>query len=130
MGFASLLALLACERDQPSEGSGSTATTPPAIDDAGAASSAAASSGPASGDAAAICEKAADRYVGCMEQLLGEEAGALARGKRAEGIPVCARDPMTVSMYRKCLPETDCEKFQKCMMDFAKTTEPERPTGR
>lgn len=106
-------------------GSSATASSPAASSPA--ASSAAPTSSAVSKDATTICEKAAERYIGCMEKLLGEEAGALARGKRAEGIPACARDAMTVTMYRKCLPAADCASFQKCMSDFVKETDPERP---
>jgi hypothetical protein len=91
-----------------------------------AKTSTAASAAP-SVDAAAICKKAASRYIGCMEELLGKEAGELAKQKQDEGIPACIKDQMTVAMYRKCLPMKDCPAFQKCISDFAKTTDPKRP---
>lgn len=120
LALAHTLALGACERSGGANASGASAaeTTDARSARATAASSAAALS---------VCERAAERYVGCMEKLLGEEAGALARSKQKEGIPACAQDPMTVAMYDKCLPEPDCARFQGCMTEFAEHAEPPPP---
>lgn len=80
-----------------------------------------------SGEAQTICRRAADRYIRCMEELLGEEAGALAKKKQGEGVPACAADPNTVAMYRACLPKRGCAEFRACLDAHAKATDPRRP---
>lgn len=73
----------------------------------------------ACGDGKKVCTEAADRYEGCIAKVVGAELAAHARSKRKEGIAACAKDTRTVKMYRACLPEKDCEKFLKCLEDYA-----------
>lgn len=81
--------------------------------------------GPLAGcDGKAICEKAAKKYVGCVEKKLGKEMADMARSKQKEGIKACKEDKKTQKMYKKCLPEKDCDKFMQCLMDYAKKEGP------
>lgn len=70
-----------------------------------------------SGKATETCEKAADRWVACAREMLGDEMAAIAESKR--DIEACARDERTVAMYDKCLAAADCQKMMDCMMGEA-----------
>jgi hypothetical protein len=73
-------------------------------------------------EAVATCERAADRYISCIGEMLGPGAKELAARKR--DIQSCARDSKTVVMYEQCLPKTDCQSFLDCMTDYASNTAP------
>ncbi len=66
-----------------------------------------------------VCKQAAEHYGTCVKQILGDEMYQMVKAKEAEGIPACAGDDKTVAMYEKCLPEKDCDKFMKCIEDYA-----------
>lgn len=63
------------------------------------------------------CEKAGDKYSGCIKEMLGAEAGKITDGKR--DIESCAKDDKTVAMYEACLPKTACNEFMDCIQDYA-----------
>jgi hypothetical protein len=67
----------------------------------------------------AICTRAADKFILCLERT-APKAAEMSRAKRDEGIPACAADAMTVQMYVKCLEHEDCESFMKCTIAGAK----------
>jgi hypothetical protein len=71
-----------------------------------------------------ICQKAADHYGSCVKKTLGNEMYEMVKAKEKEGIEQCTGDDKTVAMYEKCLVETDCDKFQDCMMEYATTHGP------
>ncbi len=71
-----------------------------------------------------VCRKAADHYSACVKQTLGDEMYQLVMSKEKDGIEQCTGDDKTVAMYEKCLVETDCDKFQDCMMEYAATHGP------
>lgn len=86
---------------------------------AGFAVGVAACGGKPSAEAVKTCEKAAERYITCLEETMGKEAADLARSKKG-GIEACAKDKRTVDFYRdKCLPKKTCEEFMDCTMDLA-----------
>jgi hypothetical protein len=66
-----------------------------------------------------ICASAADRWEECISLLTGSEVvTSMARAKRDEGIPACVADPITVSMYERCLSQPDCTAFMDCLKEF------------
>lgn len=67
-----------------------------------------------------ICEKAAKQYTGCVEKILGPEMAKMANSKQEAGIEACKKDKATQKMYKKCLPQKDCNKFMKCLEDYAR----------
>lgn len=67
-------------------------------------------------DAKQVCERAATRFEGCMREVLGPEAAAMARSA-PDGIEACTKDDKTVAMYQRCLPSETCEAFVNCMED-------------
>jgi outer membrane protein assembly factor BamB len=69
-----------------------------------------------------ICEKAATKYIQCIEQTVGKEMADQARSTQEEGTAACARDEKTQAMYEKCLPVKDCDAFMKCLTDYARQT--------
>ncbi|HEY5924743.1 MAG TPA: hypothetical protein VIV11_23850 [Kofleriaceae bacterium] len=69
-----------------------------------------------------ICEQAADKFTSCVSQILGPEMAAQTRAK--DGVAECAKDDKTVTMYRACLPKTDCDEFMTCMEDYARNSAP------
>lgn len=71
-----------------------------------------------------VCRKAADHYGACVKQLLGNEMYEMVKAKEKDGIEQCTDDDKTVAMYEKCLVETDCNKFQDCIMEYATTHGP------
>ena len=74
-------------------------------------------------DAEALCEKAADRYGTCIEELLGPEMAAKVEARR--DIDACAGDERTVEAYRTCLSRQGCDAFMDCVMDIATGEMPE-----
>lgn len=70
-------------------------------------------------DADQVCQRAADRYVQCVGELLGPEAKAVASAPEKDGRAACAADPRTVDAYRKCLPAADCDAFMDCTFAIA-----------
>ena len=66
-----------------------------------------------------ICTEAADKYIKCVDGMLGKEMADMARSKRKEGVKACAKDKKTLAMYKVCLPKADCEAFMDCMMEYA-----------
>ena len=75
-------------------------------------------------DAKKICQEAADKYGRCIGEVLGPEAEAYVSRPEKDGRALCAADPMTVEMYRECLPKAGCEDFMKCLTDYAERTGP------
>ena len=71
-----------------------------------------------------ICQKTTTHYGACVKQLLGEEMYQMVQAKEKDGIEQCTGDDKTVAMYEKCLVETDCTKFQDCIMEYATTHAP------
>jgi hypothetical protein len=69
--------------------------------------------GPSS-EAKEICEKAADRWIQCAREMLGDHMAGVAEQKR--DVNACARDERTVKMYEKCLAAPDCDAMMDCMM--------------
>lgn len=67
-----------------------------------------------------VCEKAAKKYAGCVEKILGKEMAAMAKSKEKEGIAACRKDSKTQKMYKKCLPVEDCQKFMDCLEEYAR----------
>lgn len=61
----------------------------------------------------ALCEKAADRWVACLREIVGDEMAEMAESKR--DIDACAADAKTVEMYETCLPEPTCEALMACI---------------
>ncbi len=78
-------------------------------------------------EAKKVCEQAGEKYATCVQEMLGPEMAAMARGK--DGVAACARDDKTVAMYKKCLPEADCTKFMDCLEGTARDAQPEIPAG-
>lgn len=78
--------------------------------------------GACGGDAKKVCNRAYDKYVTCVEKVVGKELAQVARQKK--NIDACAKDKRTVKMYKHCLPVKDCEKFMKCLTDYARTHGP------
>jgi hypothetical protein len=70
-------------------------------------------------NAEAICTRAADKFILCLERT-SRAAADMSRAQRDEGIPACMNDPMTVQMYTKCLHHEDCDSFMQCAIDGAK----------
>lgn len=60
-----------------------------------------------------LCEKAANRWEGCVKEMMGPEMAKMAADKRDIG--ACARDDRTVAMYRTCLPKSSCMQMMDCM---------------
>ncbi len=71
-----------------------------------------------------LCQTAADRYTTCVKKMLGDEMYEIVKAKEREGVEQCAGDDRTVAMYEKCLKETDCEKFQSCLLEYAAANGP------
>ncbi len=71
-----------------------------------------------------VCRKAADHYGVCVKKMLGDEMYEMVKSKEKDGIEECTNDDKTVAMYEKCLVETDCNKFQDCIMEYATTHGP------
>jgi hypothetical protein len=66
-----------------------------------------------------ICNKAADRYIQCVGEVLGEDARQLVSSPAKDGREQCAGDQRTVDAYKKCLPQTSCTAFMDCVMGIA-----------
>jgi hypothetical protein len=64
-----------------------------------------------------VCEKAADRWEGCVLEMLGPEMANQAGDKRDIG--GCARDGKTVAMYERCLVKATCNELMDCLMETA-----------
>ncbi|MBA2541371.1 MAG: hypothetical protein H0V17_17150 [Deltaproteobacteria bacterium] len=71
-----------------------------------------------------VCKQAADHYGACVKKTLGDEMYQLVKSKEKEGIEQCTGDDKTVAMYEKCLPEKDCDKFNECILDYARANGP------
>lgn len=70
-------------------------------------------------DARDICQRAADRYVQCVGEVLGEEAKAMVSAPGKDGRAQCERDERTVDAYRVCLPKASCDAFMDCVLELA-----------
>jgi hypothetical protein len=70
-------------------------------------------------EAKEVCQKAADRYVQCVGEVLGPEAKTMVSAPEKDGREACAKDDRTVEAYKKCLPKTTCDEFMDCVMDLA-----------
>ena len=71
-----------------------------------------------------LCQKAADHYSACVKKTLGDEMYQIVKSKEREGVEQCSGDDKTVAMYEKCLKETDCDKFQDCLLEYAAANGP------
>lgn len=71
-----------------------------------------------------VCQKAADHYSACVKKTLGDEMYKIVKDKEHEGVEQCSGDSKTIAMYEKCLAETDCDKFQDCLLEYATTHGP------
>jgi Cys-rich protein (TIGR04453 family) len=71
-----------------------------------------------------LCTEAADKYIKCVDGMLGKEMADMARSKRKEGIKACAKDKKTIDMYKVCLPKAECDAFTDCMMEYAGANRP------
>lgn len=74
------------------------------------------------GEARKVCAEAGEKYVRCVQEILGPEAAAFARSK--DGVAECTRDDKTVQMYKQCLPVADCTQFMACAEDYARDSLP------
>ena len=76
------------------------------------------------------CDDAANRYEGCIEEIIGGELAAGVRAKRTEGVAACRQDDKTQRLYVKCLPTKDCAAFLECLTKTAlEMSGPLRPAG-
>ena len=77
------------------------------------------------------CEDAADRYEGCIAEVLGSEMANTAKSKRTEGIAACRKDDKTQQLYVTCLPKPDCPDFMECLTTTAAEimAGPPKPAG-
>ena len=68
----------------------------------------------------AVCQKAQDRYLICVKEVLGQGMYDIANspGKKKQGLESCTNDDATVEMYKKCLPRKDCKGFMDCVMSL------------
>ncbi len=62
--------------------------------------------------ATATCEQAADKWVSCTRELLGDEMAQVAASKR--DVAACASDPKTVALWEACLPKP-CDQLMDCL---------------
>ena len=69
--------------------------------------------------AEAVCTRAADKVILCIERT-SRSAADMSRQKRDEGIPACAQDPAKVEMYVRCLEHASCEDFMQCAIEGGK----------
>lgn len=66
-----------------------------------------------------ICDRARDRYIQCVGEVLGDEAQRLVSSPAKDGREQCAGDQRTVDAYKQCLPKDSCTEFMDCVVDIA-----------